>query len=158
MSKKLLAGVLLECLTGIVFLLPLLAQGADVAVVVNPKSAVSNVTVVDLRKFLTGEKRTWPGGVPVKVILRGGDSHERLVLLKLVGMSASEYKQSWTAQVFRGEADAEPFAAPSIGMALEATRAFPGAIFLMDAPDVKPGMKVIKVDGHMPGEAGYPLH
>jgi hypothetical protein len=30
--------------------------------------------------------------------------------------------------------------------------------YLVDAQDVKPGMKVVRLEGHMPGEAGYPLH
>jgi len=29
---------------------------------------------------------------------------------------------------------------------------------LVNVEDVKPGMKMVKVDGHMPGEAGYPLN
>ena len=66
--------------------------------------------------------------------------------------------RSWTEQVVRGEVTNEPLGVPSIGMVLEALKIFPGAITLVDAHDVKPGMKVIKVDGHMPGEAGYPLH
>jgi hypothetical protein len=36
--------------------------------------------------------------------------------------------------------------------------AFPGAIALMDAQDIKPGVKVVKVKGLMPDEAAYPLH
>ena len=32
----------------------------------------------------------------------------------------------------------------------------PGAISLVDARDVKRGMKMIKVEGLFPGEAGYP--
>jgi hypothetical protein len=78
--------------------------------------------------------------------------------MKLLAMSESEYRQYWTAQVFRGEADAEPMTVPSIGMQKEALKAFPGAISLVNVRDVKPGMKVIKVDGLLPGAAGYPLH
>jgi hypothetical protein len=43
-------------------------------------------------------------------------------------------------------------------MQLEALTVFPGATTLVSARDVKPGMKVLKVNGHLPGEAGYPLH
>jgi hypothetical protein len=73
-------------------------------------------------------------------------------------LSESEYKQRWTAQVVRGEVDTEPFVAPSIGMVQEAIKAIPGAVSLMSASDLKPGMKVIKVDGLLPGAPGYPLH
>jgi hypothetical protein len=73
-------------------------------------------------------------------------------------MSEAEYRQYWTAKVFRGEADGEPVVLPSFGMTKEAVGLFPGGIALVDVQDLKPGMniKVIKVEGHMPGEPGYP--
>jgi hypothetical protein len=157
MSMKSFVALLLACLSGPALIPQAPAQAGEVAVVVNSKSATVNVSLADLRKLFVGEKRTWPGGAPVKLILRAMGSHERLVLLKLIGMSESEYKQYWTAQIFRGEAEAEPFTSPSLGMAIEATKVFPGAITLVDAQDVKPEMKVIKVDGHLPGESGYPV-
>jgi hypothetical protein len=73
-------------------------------------------------------------------------------------MSDSGYKQYWTAQVFRGEAQAEPVALFSNGMQKEALAVYPGAVALVNSQDVKPGMKVVRVDGHVPGEAGYPLN
>jgi phosphate transport system substrate-binding protein len=134
------------------------AQGTDVAVIVNPNNSVAAVTMTDLRKIFAGEKRSWPGGVPIKLIVRGPGCHERMVLLKLLGMSEGEYKEYWTAQVIRGEADAEPPIVPSSGMVREAVLVFPGGIGLIDAQNLKAGMKILKVDGHMPGEPGYPLH
>lgn len=136
------------------------AQTTDVAVIVNPDNPVTNVSLVDLRKIFSGSKRTWPGGLPIKPLVRAPGCHERTVLLSLLGMSEGEYKQYWTAQIFRGEADAQPAILPSFGMALEAARAFRGAIAFAEARDIKPGtfIKVIKVDGYMPGEEGYPLH
>ena len=52
----------------------------------------------------------------------------------------------------------EPLALPSNGMQKEALAIYPGAVCLMDAPDVKQGMKVVRVDGRIPGETGYPMH
>lgn len=133
------------------------AQSTDVAVVVNAGNPVSGITLADLRKTFSGEKRTWPGGIPVKPIVRTPGSHERLVLLRLLKMSESDYQQYWTAQVLRGEATSPPASVPSVGMQKEAIVTYLGAISLVDAKEVKPGMKVIKLDGHLPGEAGYPL-
>ena len=73
-------------------------------------------------------------------------------------MSESNYKEYWTAQVFRGEAQAQPVALFSNGMQKEAVALYRGAVTLVNSQDVKPGMKVVRVDGHMPGEAGYPLN
>ena len=79
-------------------------------------------------------------------------------MLKVLAMSEADYKKYWTSLVFRGEAQAEPVTLPSNGMQKEAVRAFPGAIVLMARQDVHTDVKVVKVDGHLPGEPGYPLH
>ena len=129
----------------------------DVAVVVNEKNSVNSMSHEQLRKVFAGEKREWPGGVPVKVIVRAPGSVERTALLRLLGMSESEYKQYWTAQVFRGEAQSEPPALYSNGMQKEALAVFPGGIALVSMRDVRAGMKVVKVDGYVPGDPGYPL-
>jgi phosphate transport system substrate-binding protein len=134
------------------------AQDQDVAVVVNPKNPVNDITKSELRKIFAGEKRTWARGVSIKLVVRTPGSIERVVLLRLLGMSEGDYRQYWIAQVFHGEAQAEPVALFSNGMQKEAIAAFPGAIALVVLGDIKPGMKVLKVNGHSPGERGYPLH
>ena len=54
-----------------------LAQTGDVAVVVNPENPASNLTIPELRKLFAGEKRSWAGGLSVKLIVRGPGTHER---------------------------------------------------------------------------------
>jgi ABC-type phosphate transport system substrate-binding protein len=153
--KTSMAILLLSGLLGSVLVPTSLAQNQEVAVVVNPKNPITSVTKSDLRKIFAGEKRTWPGGLSIKPVVRVPGSYERVVLLRLLGMSESEYKQYWIAQVFHGEAQAEPVALFSNGMQKEAITAFPGAIALIAPEDVRSGMKVLKVDGHLPGEPGY---
>jgi phosphate transport system substrate-binding protein len=155
--KKSMAILLLTSLLGPALVQISLAQNQDVAVVVNPKNPVNDITRAELRKIFAGEKRTWARGVSIKLVVRVPGSLERVVLLRLLGMSENEYKQYWIAQVFHGEAQAEPVALFSNGMQKEAVAAFPGAIALVTLGDVKPGMKVLKVDGHVPGEPGYSL-
>jgi len=149
--------LLMISLASLVCALPALAQNGDMAVVVNAKNSVNNLTVTELRNLFAGYKNSWPGGTAVKIFVRASGTQERTALLKLLGMSEGEYKQYWISQVFRGEAQA-PLALPSNGMQKEAVAAFPGGIALMDAQDVKPGMKVMRVNGRLPGETGYPLH
>jgi len=134
------------------------ATAMVVAVVVNDKNPVTNLTTAQLRKLFAGEKHAWPGGLPVKLFVRAPGAYERVVLLRLLDMSESEYKRYWTAQVFRGDAQAEPVALFSNGMQKEALIAFPGAVALINFQDVKGGMKVVRVDGRLPGEAAYPLN
>lgn len=134
------------------------AQTSPVAIVVNEKNPINNLSITELRKLFAGEKHSWTGGTPVKIFVRAPGAYERLVMLKLLDMSEMEYKTYWTAQVFRGEAQAEPIALFSNGMQKEAVATYPGAVALVTLRDVKPGMKVVKLDGHMPGDAGYALN
>jgi ABC-type phosphate transport system substrate-binding protein len=137
---------------------PTAAAENDVAVVVNSNNNTSSITMGELRKIFSGEKRSWPGGASVQLLVRTAGTHERTALLHLLGMSESEYKRYWTSQIYKGEATSEPVALPSNGMQKEALGVYPGAIALVDAAEVKPGMKVLKVDGHTPGDPNYPLH
>lgn len=136
----------------------LAAQGKPVAVVVSPKNSQSNLSLGELRKIFSGEKRSWPDGPKIKLFSRSPGSVERTALLKLLGKSESEYKQFWTAKVYQGDAEAAPIVLPSNGMQKEALTASPGAIALVDATEVRPGMKVLKIDGKLPDNENYPLH
>jgi len=157
MVAKPIPVLLLALMASLAFISPALAQSGDVAVVVNPMNPIRGISLIELRKVFAGEKRSWPGGLAIRLIVRPPGCHERFLLLRLLGMSESEYKHYWTAQLFRGEAGSEPTAVPSVGMQKEALTAFPGAISLVDARDVKPGMKMVRVEGLLPGETGYPL-
>jgi hypothetical protein len=158
MQTKLIVASVAIYLAGLAGMPSAVAQTGSVAVVVNEKNPVNNLSSVELRKLFGGEKHAWPGGTPVKLFVRMPGAYERVVLLKLLGLSESEYKRYWVGQVFRGEAQAEPVGLFSNGMQKEAVVNYPGALALVNLQDIKLGMKVVKVDGHMPTEAGYPFN
>jgi ABC-type phosphate transport system substrate-binding protein len=158
MRIKTLLMPLLICLTSLVYVQVAAAQADDVAVVVNDHNPVTKMSRAELRKIFAGEERTWPAGFPIRLFVRAPGTHERVALLKLLGMTEDEYRRYWTAQVLRGEAQTEPFTLPSNGMQKEALIAYPGAVALVNLQDVKAGMKVLRVEGRKPGEAGYSLN
>jgi ABC-type phosphate transport system substrate-binding protein len=157
MQTKLIVGWVAIFLAGLAGLSSAAAQTGRVAVVVNEKNPVNNLSAPEIRKLFAGEKHDWPGGLPVKIFVRAPGANERVVMLKLLGMSESEYKGYWAGQIYRGEAQAEPVGLFSNGMQREAVVLYPGAVALVNVQDVKLGMKVVKVNGHMPAEAGYPF-
>jgi len=136
---------------------PLAAQTMDVAVVVNEKNPISNLSMTELRKLFSGDTRTWINGTPVKLLIRAPEAQERDVVLHLLRMSEDQYAHYWTAQAYRGEGT-EPVAVYSNGMQKEAVSGIPGAIALIAVADLKPGVKVLRIDGKLPGDPGYPLH
>jgi hypothetical protein len=134
------------------------APGSDIAVVVNATNSVDTLSYSDLRKLFAGDRRTWVGGMAVRILVRRKGTRERDTLLRLLQMGETDYEQYWTTKIYRGEAQSAPIVLPSVGMTREAIVTYPGAIALIDANDVKRGMKVLKIDSRLPGEAGYPLH
>ena len=131
---------------------------ADIAVVVNQDNPIEKLSYSDLRKIFAGERRTWPRGVVVRLVVRPPGTRERDALLRLLQMNEIDYEQYWTAKIYRGEAQFPPVVLSSVGMTREAIVTYPGAIALIAANDVKPDMKVLKIDSRLPGESGYPLH
>jgi phosphate transport system substrate-binding protein len=130
----------------------------DVAVIVNPSNPVDSISFLELRKMFAGERQSWTGGLPVFVLVRAPQARERDVLLnQVLRMNESEYKQYWIKKLYSGEALREPLALQSNGMQLEAVRAEKGGIALIKMADVRQGVKVLKIDGHLPGTEGYPL-
>ena len=134
------------------------AQQGDIAVIVNPGNPVDSITTADLRKLFAGDKASWGGGIPATPFVRAAPARERDVLLKVVlKMTDAQYQEYWIKKVYSGAAAHEPLSLMSSGMQLDAVRSQKGGVALVNASEVKEGVKVIKVDGLMPGAAGYPL-
>jgi hypothetical protein len=134
------------------------SHDVDVALVVHPDTPVSNLTLAEVRKVFLGERQYWSANVPVVLLIRAPVARERNVVLKIIyQMSDPQFKQYWIAKIFRAESASAPKVVYSNDMANELVTAIPGAIAFIDTREVRPGTKVIRVDGRLPGEAGYPL-
>src|ERR1700758_2257902 len=130
----------------------------DVAVVVHSDTPISNLSLSDVRKVFLGDRQYWSTNIPVVLLIRAPVARERDVVLKIIyQMSESQFKQYWIAKIFRAESASAPKVVYSNDMANELVTAIPGAIAFIDTREVRPGSKVIRVDGRLPGEAGYPL-
>ncbi len=133
-------------------------EDVEVAVIVNPANPIDALSLADLRKIFAGEKQSWGSPGPISLFVRGPGAREREILLnRVLKMNESEYEQYWLRKIYSGEATRQPLALLSNGMQLEAIRAEKGAIALISVQDVHQGVKVIKIEGRIPGMNGYPL-
>jgi ABC-type phosphate transport system substrate-binding protein len=152
-AVALLAAVLCSCVSS-----HAQAKNSDIAVVVNPATPISDLSLSEVRKIFRGDRQYWSKDVPVVLLIRAPKSRERDVVLRtLYDMTESQFKQYWIAKIFRAEATAAPKIVYSNDMAKELVSVIPGAIAFIPQNDVSDGLKVVKIDGHMPGESGYPL-
>lgn len=149
----------LACLLlGLCAILAAQSHSIDVAVVVHPDTPVSDLSLSDVRKVFLGDRQYWTSNIPVVLLIRAPVARERNVVLKIIyQMSEAQFKQYWIAKIFRAELASAPKVVYSNDMANDLVTAIPGAIAFIDAREVRPGAKVVRVDGHLPGESGYPL-
>ena len=134
------------------------ARSADIAVVVHPDTPASDLNLAEVRKVLLGERQYWTTKLPVVLLMRAPVARERDVVLRVIyQMSESQFKQYWVAKIFRAEAATPPKIVYSNDVELQLVAAMPGSIAFVDARNVRPGLKVLRIDGQLPGDRDYPL-
>jgi ABC-type phosphate transport system substrate-binding protein len=131
---------------------------ADVAVIVHRDNPLNNLSLSELRRIYMGERQYWKANVPVSVLIRTPGSREREVVLReIFKMNEAQYKQYWVGKIMRAESTSAPIEVYSNGMTKEGIASLAGGIGCVLASDVRAGVKVLRIDGHLPGEAAYPL-
>jgi len=128
------------------------------AVIVNKDNPVSNLSSEELRAILLGKREYWKGSQKIVVLLPNVGSPEREVALRMVDMNDSSYKKYWLDRSSAGESGTAPAAMPSSGIALSLVAETPAAIAVVPLADVRDSVKVVKIDGHAPSDAAYPIH
>jgi hypothetical protein len=132
---------------------------SDVAVVVNSTVPVGDMSFTELRRVFLGDRQFWSSSLRISVLLHAPAARERDVLLKTVyEMSEAQLRQHWIGKVFRAEAPSAPQMFFSDEEIVQALAAIPGSIAAVDVTRIPRGLRVLKIDGRMPGEPGYRLH
>lgn len=134
------------------------AVSGDVAIVVRPDVPIDNLPFADVRKLFLGERQFWPKNLRVTLLIRAPVAHEReIVLRSIYQMSEAQFRQYWISKVFRAEVSAGPKIVYSSDMATELVSAIPGAVTFIEAGKIPKDLKVLRIDGRLPGEKGYAL-
>lgn len=135
-----------------------LSSESNIAVVVHPDTPINELSLSQVRNVFLGERQYWNAKLPVVLLIRAPVARERAVVLRVIyQMTEAQFTRYWVAKIFRAEAATPPKIVYSNDMQYELVTSIPGAIAFMDTRNVRPGLKVLRVDGHLPGERGYPL-
>lgn len=127
-------------------------------VVVNATNPTSDVSLADLRRMLTGERRFWRGNVQVRLVLREpGSRGSDPVIAGLLKMTTAEFDRMWRTKEFRGELVGFPEFKLSDASVCQYVREHPGGISIIATKTLPPDVKILSVEGKLPGQAGYPL-
>ncbi len=134
------------------------AVGGDIALVVRPDTPADDLSLGEVRDLMLGERQSWNGKLRVTLLVRAPQTRERDVVLKIVyRMTEGQFRQYWISKVFRAESSSGPKIVYSNEMATDLVLSIPGSIAFIDATQVPKGLKVLKIDGKLPGEKGYAL-
>lgn len=130
----------------------------SVAIVVHPSVPIASLSLDQLRRIFMADQQFWPDGSRITLLVRAPDAYERDVVLNIIyRMSEDDFRKYWVGKMFRAEVPAGPKIVYSSEMAGELVTAVPGAIAFVPAGEVMENAKVLRIDGRLPGQPGYPL-
>jgi ABC-type phosphate transport system substrate-binding protein len=130
----------------------------DIAIVVRNDLPVNDLTFAEVRKLFLGDRQYWKGNLRVTLLVRAPVARERDIVLRTIyQMSEPQFRQYWISKVFRAETATGPKVVYSNDMATELVSAIPGAVAFIDAAQAPKNLKVLRIDGKLPGDKGYPL-
>lgn len=134
------------------------AQAEDLAVIVHPDVPEEDLSLGQIRTLLLGERQYWKPDLRVTLLIRAPVARERdIVLKRIYRMNEGQFRRYWIGKVFRAETVSGPKIVYSNEMAVNLVAAVPGSITFVAAGAVPGGVKVLKVDGKLPGQPGYTL-
>ena len=134
------------------------ATAGDVAIVVSNDNATDELSFKELVKVFRQERQYWQGGARIYLIMReAGTQEKQMVLERIYKMEDQDLKKFWLGKLYRGEIASFPQTLSSNEAIKRFVRQAPNAIGFIDAASVDDRVKVLRIDGKLPGEGGYAL-
>jgi ABC-type phosphate transport system substrate-binding protein len=134
------------------------APWEGLAIVVNRKNPTTNLSLTQLRRVFLGEKHLWPNGRRVVLTSMRRGSPERQTILRVIyKMDDATLDKYFLYQVFKGETATSPTTLQTPADVKKFVVNTPGAMGYLRESDVDESVKVVRVNGLLPKEDGYPL-
>jgi len=135
-----------------------IVASSAMAIVTHKDLPVDNLSLAELRSIFLADRQFWENRMRITLLVRAPQSDERsFILERIYQMSEAQFRQYWIAKMFRAEVPRGPKIVLSTGMALDLVVAIPGSISFALADAVTDDVKVIRIDGLLPSDDGYPL-
>jgi ABC-type phosphate transport system substrate-binding protein len=131
---------------------------SPIAIVVHNTTAVEDLSLDQLRSIFLADQQFWPDRTRIILLVRAPQSDERdFVLNKIYQMTEAQFRQYWIAKMFRSEVPRGPKIVFSTDMTVELVVAIPGSISFVRADEVTDDVRIVRIDGKLPSDVGYPL-
>jgi hypothetical protein len=134
---------------------PGVAAIKNMAVVIAAGSKLSDVPLADLARLCKGVQKAWPDGKNFTLVIKNPESPEmRVAVQKLFGDPSGDFK---TAIAKLNESRLTVKIVGSDEDLLHIVESTPGAVGILDVYSINSSVKVLRVDGKLPFDAGYAL-
>lgn len=129
----------------------------EIAIVINKANPLEELSLKDLIEIFKQDRQYWDGE-KINLLMREDGAWEKEIILKKVyAMSDEELRKFCLGKVFRGEIATFPQIISSQTLIKKLVCNLSGAIGFLDAQVIDDSVKVIKIEGRLPGEEGYLL-
>jgi ABC-type phosphate transport system substrate-binding protein len=136
----------------------LVPQEEDLAIIVNNSNPIGNLSLAELRKLFLAEQTQWSDHRKVTVVMLPPGQSERESVLRLIyRMTESSFTRYFLHGQYTGEIQSTPKLLATAASARKFIFNVPGAIGYVRLSEVDGSVRIVKVDGHLPGDSGYPL-
>ncbi len=148
--NAILVGVLFAAMTqGIL--------GAEIAIVVNKENPIDEISLKDLTAIFEMKRQKWTGSEQIYlVLLKSGQAENDVVLDKIYQRSDAAMIKFWKRMQFNGLGKIPKKWSSSADAKIVVSKV-QQSIGYIDAAEVDDSVKVLSVDGLMPGDDGYLL-
>lgn len=128
------------------------------AIIVNRENPVENLSMAELRTVFLGERSHWPNGRRITLVMMEPGQPERdAVVRDVCRLSESDLRRRYLQGLLTGEVLVSPKTLASPVGVRKFVFNVPGAIGYLRSEDIDNSVKVVRIDGHLPSDADYPL-
>jgi ABC-type phosphate transport system substrate-binding protein len=128
------------------------------AIIVNRDNSVEGLSMAELRAIFLGERSHWANGRRITlVMMEPGQAERDTVVRDVCRMSDSDLRRRYLQGLLTGEVLVSPKTLANAVGVRKFVFNVPGAIGYLRPEDVDDSVKVIRIDGHLPGDSEYPL-
>jgi len=128
------------------------------AIVVNRSNPVSDVTLPELRSMFFGERKSWAHKRRITLAAMRRNTQEYKTVQRVIyKIDRHELEHYYLYQSFKGEGVNLPLTMQDPADVKKFVVSTPGALGYLRASDVDDSVKVVRVNGLLPGDDGYPL-
>jgi ABC-type phosphate transport system substrate-binding protein len=128
------------------------------AIVVDRRNPATDISMGQLREILFGDRKWWTHNRPITLAaMRRGTAERQAILQTIYKMDDVAFDKYFFFEVYRGELANSPTTLQTPDDVKKFVSSKPGSIGYLRTSDLDGSVKVLRINGLLPGDDGYPL-